>query len=382
MRDPRHDAPWLPDLCRLPRVAALLGLAELLVVVLALAPDGASGWTAMRFFSASGFALWLALAVAVLLCKLRAPISRLPPRLGALAAVALAAAVALLGAGVVHGLYGALGMAPLGVPFWRFTAGAAAVTALITALALRYFYVGDRWAAQTEANARAEADALQARIRPHFLFNSMNLIASLLRRDPIVAERAVLDLSDLFRAALGAGEGDSTLAAECELAAQYLSIESLRLGERLQVEWDRREPLPWQLPLPRLTLQPLVENAILHGVSRLPEGGTVADAALRMAAAATDGAVVFARRRRRVVDADPQFLGVGLERDLDRATRRQAGPSGTNSWQAPASCGSGSAIPRRPRGPPACRGTAPATAPAMHSTTSATGSPSRSPGHA
>ena len=276
MRDPRHDAPWLPDLCRLPRVAALLGLAELVVVVLALAPDGASGWTAMRFFSASGFALWLALAVAVLLCKLRAPISRLPPRLGALAAVALAAAVALLGAGVVHGLYGALGMAPLGVPFWRFTAGAAAVTALISALALRYFYVGDRWAAQTEANARAEADALQARIRPHFLFNSMNLIASLLRRDPIVAERAVLDLSDLFRAALGAGEGDSTLAAECELAAQYLSIESLRLGERLQVEWDRREPLPWQLPLPRLTLQPLVENAILHGISRLPEGGTVA----------------------------------------------------------------------------------------------------------
>jgi len=85
----------------------------------------------------------------------------------------------------------------------------------------------------------------------------------------------VLDLSDLFRAALGAGDGDSTLAAECELAAQYLSIEQLRLGERLRVEWDRREPLPWELALPRLVLQPLVENAVLHGVSRLPEGGMV-----------------------------------------------------------------------------------------------------------
>jgi two-component system sensor histidine kinase AlgZ len=176
---------------------------------------------------------------------------------------------------VIHALYTTLGNEPQGVGFWRFTAGCAAVTSLIVALALRHFYVSDRWVAQVGANARAEVDALQARIRPHFLFNSMNLIASLLRRDPVVAERAVLDLSDLFRAALGAGEGDSTLAAECELAGQYLSIEQLRLGARLQVEWDRAEPLPWTLAMPRLTLQPLVENAVLHGISRLPEGGTV-----------------------------------------------------------------------------------------------------------
>lgn len=275
MGDPRHATPWLPDLCRLPRLAALLGMAELVVLVLVLAPDDARTWTLARFVSASGLALWLALGVAVLLCKLRAPISRLPQRIGAVAAVALAALVAFLGAGVIHALYSAIGSEPLGVGFWRFSGGSAAVATLIVALALRYFYVSDRWVAQTEANARAEADALQARIRPRFLFNSMNLIAGLLRRDPVLAERAVLDLSDLFRAALGAGDGDSTLAAECELAAQYLSIEQLRLGERLRVEWDRREPLPWELALPRLVLQPLVENAVLHGVSRLPEGGMV-----------------------------------------------------------------------------------------------------------
>ena len=275
MEDPRRQALWLPDLCRLPRVAALLGLAELVVVVLSLAPDGAQGWNLERFLSASGFCMWIALAVAVLLCKLRQAISRMPPRLGGPAAVLIAAAVAMLIAGGVHALYAAIGADIVGVGFMRFTLGTAAVTALITALALRHFYVGDRWVAQTEANARAEVDALQARIRPHFLFNSMNLIASLLRRDPIVAERAVLDLSDLFRAALGAGEGDSTLGAECELAAQYLSIESLRLGDRLQVAWDKREPLPMELTLPRLVLQPLVENAVLHGISRLPEGGQV-----------------------------------------------------------------------------------------------------------
>ncbi|HSR65910.1 MAG TPA: sensor histidine kinase, partial [Xanthomonadaceae bacterium] len=78
------------------------------------------------------------------------------------------------------------------------------------------------------------------------------------------------------RAALGAGEAGSTLAEEVELAERYLAIEALRLGARLQVAWDRREPLPWRQPLPRLVLQPLVENAVLHGISRLPQGGTVA----------------------------------------------------------------------------------------------------------
>ena len=256
----------------------MLGMAELVVVVVALAPDGSRQWDIPQFLSASAFALWLAIAVTTLLCVSRAQLSRLPVRLGAAAALALACVIALLGAGIVYSLYASVGATPLGesIGFWRFTGGSAAVVVLITALALRYFYVSDRWVAQLGANARAEADALQARIRPHFLFNSMNLIASLLRRDPVVAERAVLDLSDLFRAALGAGEDNSTLAAEIELAERYLSIESLRLGERLQVQWRRQEPLPWSLPLPRLVLQPLVENAVLHGISRLPEGGILA----------------------------------------------------------------------------------------------------------
>ena len=276
MTDPRQLS-WLPDLCRLPRLAAMLGLAELVVVVVALAPDGSRHWTLADFFSASGFALWLALAVTVCLCSARRALSRLAEAPGTVLAVLMTALIAGVCAGVVHALYAVLGASSFAheTGFWRFALGSAGITALIAALALRYFYVSDRWSAQMLANARAQADALQARIRPHFLFNSMNLIASLLRRDPVVAERAVLDLSDLFRAALGAGDGDSTLQAECELAERYLSIESLRLGERLQVVWHREEPLPWSLPVPRLVLQPLVENAVLHGISRLPAGGTI-----------------------------------------------------------------------------------------------------------
>ncbi|MEO6366178.1 MAG: histidine kinase [Luteimonas sp.] len=275
MADPRANELWFPDLCTAPRMAALLGLAELAVIVVVLAPDGARGWDVGAVLRASGFALWLALTVSVLLCRMRALLSRFDPQTGSSLGVALAALVAMAAAGIVHALFASVNVNS-GLPgFWRFTGGSAAIVALITALALRYFYVTDDWRAQVKANARAQADALQARIRPHFLFNSMNMIASLLRRDPAVAERAVLDLSDLFRAALGAGEGHSTLAAEVELVERYLSIESLRLGPRLTVEWRKHEPLPWQLAMPRLSLQPLVENAVLHGISRLPEGGAV-----------------------------------------------------------------------------------------------------------
>ncbi len=272
-----HRLSWMPELCRVPRLMAMLGLAELVVLVLALAPDARRHWTMAELLAASGYALWLALLVTTLLCALRGRLMRLPARVGAPLAVLLGAAVALVCGAILHALYTVVGQPGFatGIGLWRFSLGSAATTALITALALRYFHVSDHWAGQVRASARVEADALQARIRPHFLFNSMNLIAVLVRRDPQLAERAVLDLSDLFRAALGAGDGDATLADECALAERYLAIESLRLGERLNVVWERIEPLPWSQPLPRLVLQPLVENAVLHGISRLPGGGTV-----------------------------------------------------------------------------------------------------------
>jgi two-component system sensor histidine kinase AlgZ len=277
MNDVRAGDPWLPDLCRLPRLATMFGVAELVVLVLALAPDGGARWNPERFVSASGFALWLALTIAVLLCASRRQLSRLPVAFGSAAAVAGAALVALLGAALLHQLDRSLGydLVPATVQLSEFALGSAAIAALITAVVLRYLYVIDGWQAQVRASARAQADALQARIKPHFLFNSLNAITGLVRRDPVVAEHALLDLSDLFRAALGAGESDSSLREEVELAERYLAIESLRLGSRLQVRWQRREPLPWTLPLPRLLLQPLVENAVLHGISRLPQGGEV-----------------------------------------------------------------------------------------------------------
>src|SRR5690606_35336915 len=204
---PRGE-PWLPDLCRPPRIAAMLGLAQPAVVVAALVPVGGRGWDAHGFLIASSYALWLALSVTALLCVLRERLSLLPGRSGALAAVALALVVAAVAAAIVHGLFASVDTSGAFPGFWRFTGGSAAVVGrLLRARARRYFCVIDRWQALVQAHARAEADALQARSRPHFQFNSMNMIAGLLRRDPALAERAVLDLSDLFRAALVAGEG-------------------------------------------------------------------------------------------------------------------------------------------------------------------------------
>jgi two-component system sensor histidine kinase AlgZ len=139
---------------------------------------------------------------------------------------------------------------------------------------LRYFFVSQQWRHHVESEARSRIDALQARIRPHFLFNSMNTIASLTRSDPSRAEEAVEDLADLFRATLSDAGRLLSLKEELELTRIYQRIEMLRLGERLSVEWDVAE-LPMRAQLPGLTIQPLLENAIYHGIEPLDEGGTV-----------------------------------------------------------------------------------------------------------
>jgi two-component system sensor histidine kinase AlgZ len=282
MREPTTQ-PWVPDFCRLPTLFAVIVGAELVVAVLALAPLGHEHWRPLEFGTASLFAQWTALFSAMLLCKLRVALSRLRPVTGAMLAWSLPVCVAALGASLLFQVGRGLGVMPglASVDPARFVLSCSALTGLIGAVALRYAYVQEQWRQQVSAQAKAEVDALQARIRPHFLFNSMNTIASLVRSDPAKAERAVEDLSDLFRAALGAGEGESTLTEEVELVERFLAIEELRLGNRLQVHWRREEPLPWDLKMPRLVLQPLAENAIIHGIAQLADGGTI-DIGLRV----------------------------------------------------------------------------------------------------
>lgn len=145
-------------------------------------------------------------------------------------------------------------------------------TIAATAVLLGYFNLRNR--ALSPALSEARLQALQARIRPHFLFNSINAVLSLVRSDPRRAESALEDMADLFRVLMADNRDLVPLAAEVELCRQYLDLENLRLGERLQVEWHV-ENMPGDALVPPLVLQPLLENAVYHGIEPSVEPGVV-----------------------------------------------------------------------------------------------------------
>ena len=263
----------LPDFCSAPVIFALLVVGAITVTVMWLAPNNSHGW---RGYSVGMlFAEWLALVIGVALCKLSPLLQRLPghaPYAGVwLAMVAIVAG----GSVIVHWMDGAMQMQLLTDTTGDFVQNNTAITALLGAAMLRYFYLQAQWQTRLAAVTQAQVAALQARIRPHFLFNSMNTVAALVRVDPAAAERTVEDLSELFRAALGEhSTRDGTLGDELALVERYLDIEQLRLGERLRIRRELHD-LPADYPLPRLLLQPLVENAVRHGIQPLREGGEI-----------------------------------------------------------------------------------------------------------
>ena len=262
----------LPDFCGLPVLFALLLLAALVVMVMLLAPGSAI--TLDSFAVATLFAVWLALVCGVCLCKLRPSLERLPAVPAYLIVWLIIVLAVLFGSIIVWWLDYRLntGLAPDEAR--RFILGNALVAALVGAALLRYFYVLAQWQERLQAASRAQVEALQARIRPHFLFNSMNTVSALVRLDPDAAERTIENLSELFRAALGADDRPGTLGEELNLIDRYLAIEQLRLGDRLKVQRQLHDA-PRELPMPRLLLQPLVENAVHHGIHGCRAGGTV-----------------------------------------------------------------------------------------------------------
>ena len=185
MAAPRR--PWFPDFCRMPRIAAVLGMTELVVVIIGLAPTRAERWSLQEFAAASVFALWLALTLTVVYCKAKPAIDRLSLPFALGFATALPLVVAAFGAWCVQQVDLGLGLGFTLPAFeqWRFVVSVAALAVLISTLALRYFYVREQWQEQVQAHAKAQVEALQARIRPHFLFNSMNTIASLDRKSVV-----------------------------------------------------------------------------------------------------------------------------------------------------------------------------------------------------
>lgn len=245
--------------------------AEGLAAVLTLAGDAPLGrW--IRFGLLSLVVQWVALLTLGGLYVLRERLREVKPQLVAYLALALLLLSSWSVLAVSDLLLGELWRIPAAERidvFLRVTG----IVLVVGWLALAAFQ--NHWRVRQLAvrAKQAELAALQARVRPHFLFNTLNTGAALVHHRPDEAEHLLLDLADLFRAALG-GPREIPLVEEISLIERYLEIESLRFRERLRVRWTRPEPMP-DILVPALSLQPLVENAIKHGIERMSAGGEI-----------------------------------------------------------------------------------------------------------
>lgn len=254
----------LPNFCNLGVMLRSLLIANGFVAAAALvrAPSIEAFWLELLVLAA--FCEPTLIVSLMVLCAARRPLHAMGyvPSLAAIAVfeVLVSWAVARAGAEVALGR---------NLPFTHI----AILTLFVTGWLLLYFDLRAR--ALTPAIAEARIQALQARIRPHFLYNSINAVLSLIRPDPKRAERALEDMADLFRVLMADNRALAPIADEVSLARQYLAIESIRLGDRLRVSW-RIESMPADALVPPLMLQPLVENAVYHGIEPSPEGGEIA----------------------------------------------------------------------------------------------------------
>lgn len=251
------------DACQIGVVLRTVLFVEALVATAALFVSSSPAEWLVQTATITGGALPAALLWLVAACGLKSPLARLPQQAQYAAGAALGAVSALYGCGLLR-LTGVLGAAP-----WLASAVAGAFIAALVMAAMVL-----RARAQTPAATTARLEELQSRIRPHFLFNTLNSAIALVREEPARAEAMLEDLAELFRQAL-ADPGDSgTLADEIALAERYLAIEQVRFGRRLQVSWDIA-PGVGRARVPPLMLQPLVENAVRHGVEPSADGARV-----------------------------------------------------------------------------------------------------------
>ena len=266
---------YLPDFCATSTVFVVVLVAALVAIALTLAGTTDSGRFLFELSKTALFVLWLSLLGCAVMCLLRSRLEGTGKTRAFVLSFAILLAMCLLLAEIAYQLTRIFAESVIiddshaGFLFRTFM-----VSAIVIALGMRYLYVSSEWRRSIVLEAQARISALQALIRPHFLFNSMNTIASLTRTDPRQAEEAVEDLSDLLRANLNTAKNRTSLKQELETAAIYQRIEKLRLGDRLRVHWDV-DDLPMRALIPSLTIQPLLENAIYHGIELLPDGGEV-----------------------------------------------------------------------------------------------------------
>lgn len=274
------DGFFLPDFCNVRMVFAVVVISELLAIVLSLSPlRSGDRWNDLSIISL--FVQWVGLSSAGVLCLTRPRLARMTQNRAATISYLLLLFTTLVITVVAFLIGGYLQMDNWNSHFWPPTPWQTdlllrnmGVSAIFSAIVLRFFYIQHQWKQNVRAEAQSRLQALQSRIRPHFLFNSLNTIASLTQINADQAEAAVENLADLFRNNLADASLHISLGDELQLTQRYLEIEKLRLGERLHLRWSVDE-LPKDASVPRLILQPLLENAIYHGIEPISQGGTI-----------------------------------------------------------------------------------------------------------
>jgi two-component system sensor histidine kinase AlgZ len=261
-----------PSFCTWRLLFAVAVITQVAVVLLGMGRGGLPSWQWLA--SATIYAQWLALFCASGMCVSSGWTSRFSARgawIGSwLIAVMLSAAFSY----AVSLSAGKDGAGLISDSVAAFMLKSVFAVGLVTVVFFRYLLIRRKWRAELMAQAEARVQALQARIRPHFLFNSLNTIASLIPENPESAEAATLDLADIFRGSMRQADQPIRLSDELLLARQYLDMEKRRLGERLEIEW-RVDELPQTASVLPLTLQPLLENAVGHGIQSHPDGGKI-----------------------------------------------------------------------------------------------------------
>ena len=254
----------LPNFCNLGVMLRSLVLVNALLAASAVirAPSPNTIW--LEFVVSAAFAEPMLVATLIVMCASR----RLLNAIGYLGAIALLAVFELFMTWALYESSSRFLPFPASMTLGQVTF----LVFFVTAVTLAYFDLRAR--ALSPAVAEARIQALQARIRPHFLYNSINAVLSLIRSEPRRAERALEDLADLFRVLMADNRTLAPIDKEVELARQYLALESLRLGERLRVNWHT-ETMPGDALVPPLILQPLVENAVYHGIEPSESGGEI-----------------------------------------------------------------------------------------------------------
>ncbi|OGS85816.1 MAG: hypothetical protein A2061_04235 [Gallionellales bacterium GWA2_59_43] len=271
-QNPLPDA--LPNFRNLGVTLRILLICNGLALLQAILQASAWGEVPQRMMQIATLLAPVLLTGLLLLWLAQPWLARLPYAHGALAASTLAVALTLATYYFGGELYSPPGYDDAGFGAVRY----ALISLAVSATLLMYF----RWRSQVLSRALHDArlQVLRARIRPHFLFNTINAVLSVVRAQPKQAETALEDMSDLFRMAMGEEHDLVPLGQEIQLSKQYLALEGLRIGERLQADWQTNG-VPDDVMIPPLLLQPLLENAVYHGIESLPQGGIIAVAVRR-----------------------------------------------------------------------------------------------------